>query len=304
MKKLTILDGGMGRELKRIDAPFSQPLWSAQALIESHDHVRLAHQNFIDSGAEIIIANSYACVPFHLGDELYQTDGALLARQAAVIAQSVAQNEHTLRGNPVRVAGSIPPAFGSYRPDLFKAEEAKEIFTTLFDAQAPHVDLWIAETIASLQEFEVIHSVLKNSNKDCYYSFSLQDDTEPEAKLRSGQPVKIAAALVCFTGGKGIYFNCSIPEVMEQAIKDAKEVIDHYGADVEIGVYANNFTPIHSDHRANNTLQSMRELSPKDYLAFAKHWYALGATTIGGCCGIGPEHIQAIAEWRDTFEKH
>ncbi|MDF2152644.1 homocysteine S-methyltransferase family protein [Vibrio sp. CAU 1672] len=303
MKKLTILDGGMGRELRRIGAPFSQPLWSTQALIESHDHVRVAHQNFIDTGAEIIIANSYACVPFHLGDELYKTDGALLARQAAVIAQSVAQNERAKRNNPVRVAGSIPPAFGSYRPDLFKADEAKEIFTTLFHAQEPHVDLWVAETIASLQEFEVIHSVLKNSSKDSYYSFSLADDTECDAKLRSGQPVKIAAALVCFTGGKGIFFNCSVPEVMEQAIKDAKEVIDHYGVDVEIGIYANNFTPIQSDHQANDTLQSMRELSPEDYLAFAKRWYELGATTIGGCCGIRPDHIQALTEWRDTFEE-
>ena len=171
MNKLSILDGGMGRELKRIGAPFSQPLWSAQALFESPSHVRKAHQSFIDSGAEIIIANSYACVPFHLGDELYRTDGAQLARQAAVIAQSVAQDERTQRNNPIRVAGSIPPAFGSYRPDLFKADEATAIFTTLFDAQEPHVDLWIAETIASLQEFEVIHSVLKNSNKDKYYAF-------------------------------------------------------------------------------------------------------------------------------------
>ncbi|MGF1716046.1 homocysteine S-methyltransferase family protein [Photobacterium chitinilyticum] len=303
MKKLSILDGGMGRELKRIGAPFSQPLWSAQALIESPDHIRKAHQNFIDSGAEIIIANSYACVPFHLGDELYRTDGALLARRAAIIAQSVAQDEHTNRNNPVHVAGAMPPAFGSYRPDLFKADEAKKIFTVLFDAQEPHVDLWIAETISSLQEFEVIHSVLKNSSKDRYYSFSLQDDTENDATLRSGQPVSIATALVCFAGGKGILFNCSVPEVMEQAIKDAKAVIEQYGVDVEIGVYANNFTPIQPDHQANDTLQSMRELSPEDYLVFAKRWYELGATIIGGCCGIGPDHIQAIAEWRDTLEE-
>ncbi len=47
----------------------------------------------------------------------------------------------------------------------------------------------------------------------------------------------------------------------------------------------------------------MRELSPEDYLVFAKRWYELGATIIGGCCGIGPDHIQALAEWRDTLEE-
>ena len=304
MKKPTILDGGMGRELKRIGAPFTQPFWSAQALIESPSHVRISHQNFIDAGAQIITVNSYACVPFHLGEDLYNTAGAKLAREAAIIAQSVALNERS-HNNTVRVAGCIPPPFGSYRPDLFNAEKAKEIYTDLFLAQEPHVDLWLVETIASLQELEVIHSVLKSSQKECYYAFTLADDLTDEAKLRSGQRVKTATELICSTGGKAILFNCSIPEVMEQAIKDAKEVIEKYTTDaestVEIGVYANNFSSIKPGHLANDALQSMRELSPKEYLEFAKYWYQLGATFIGGCCGIRPDHIQALAKWRDSL---
>ncbi|MAL70756.1 MAG: homocysteine S-methyltransferase, partial [Alteromonas sp.] len=27
-----------------------------------------------------------------------------------------------------------------------------------------------------------------------------------------------------------------------------------------------------------------------------KTWVAAGATIIGGCCGIGPEHIKAISD--------
>ncbi len=301
MRKLTILDGGMGRELRDIGAPFSQPLWSAQALIEAPEYIKTAHQNFVDAGAEIISANSYACVPFHLGEELYQSDGARLAGQAAAIAESVIV-KNVLSNNRVLAAGVIPPAFGSYRPDLFKKDQAKKIISALFQAQDPHVDLWLAETISSLQEFEVIHAVLTNSDKDCYYSFTLNDSATREAQLRSGQSVKIAAALICFTGAKGLFFNCSVPEVMELAIIEAKEVIENYGADVEIGVYANNFMPINAAHEANDTLQSMRALSPEDYLAYAKRWYALGASTIGGCCGIGPAHIKVLAEWKKEME--
>jgi S-methylmethionine-dependent homocysteine/selenocysteine methylase len=112
----------------------------------------------------------------------------------------------------------------------------------------------------------------------------------------------MATAIVCLAGAKGISFNCSVPEVMEQAIKDAKEVIEQYNANIEIGVYANNFMPIKTDHEANDTLQSMRELSPEDYLAYAKRWYELGASTIGGCCGIGPSHIKALAEWKKALK--
>ena len=300
MKNSTILDGGMGRELQEMGAPFSQPLWSAQALIESPEYVSQAHQHFIDAGSEIITANSYACVPFHLGEERYHSDGAKLATQAAAIAQHIASKNQSSQGKQSRVAGVIPPAFGSYRPDLFKAKEAKDIYTTLFNAQEPHIDLWIAETISSVQEFEVIHSVLKNSKKEAYYAFSLEDNRTTEATIRSGQSVKLVTALCCFTKAKGIFFNCSIPEVMEQAIIDAKAIIEEYNSDLEIGVYANNFMPIKAEHEANDTLQSMRELTPKEYLAYAKRWYSLGATTIGGCCGIGPAHIQALADWKHS----
>ncbi len=39
MNKVQILDGGMGRELKRIGAPFQQPEWSALALLEAPQYV-------------------------------------------------------------------------------------------------------------------------------------------------------------------------------------------------------------------------------------------------------------------------
>lgn len=299
MNKVAILDGGMGRELKRIGAPFSQPLWSAQALIESPEHVRKAHQNFIDAGADIITVNSYACVPFHLGDALYQAEGAQLARSAAALAQSVAKQAAASSGKPVRVAGSIPPALGSYRPDLFEAGAAQAISSTLFDAQDPHVDLWIAETIASLAEFDVIHAVLQQTQKDCYYAFTLNDDVMETSLLRSGESVRSAAERVCAADAQGIFFNCSTPEVMDLAIREARAVMDACGADIELGVYANNFTPIKANHQANGALQAMRELTPQDYLNFAKRWHELGATVIGGCCGIYPEHIRALNEWRN-----
>ena len=298
MKTLTILDGGMGRELKEIGAPFSQPLWSAQALIEAPEFVSQAHQNFVDAGAEILITNSYACVPFHLGEKLFEQRGFELAALSGELAKAVADNaSHT-----VKVAGAIPPPFGSYRPDLFKVEEAAPIIQTLYDAQDPNIDLWIAETICSLQEFESIHSVLKQSSKPCYYAFSLEDTKGDCANIRSGESVTDTIKLACQSNAKGIMFNCSVPEVMDQAIIDAKKVIDELGRDLEIGVYANNFAPISNEHEANDMLQEMRELDGQGYLTYVKRWHALGANIVGGCCGIGPKHIQALADWKRSIQ--
>jgi homocysteine S-methyltransferase len=36
------------------------------------------------------------------------------------------------------------------------------------------------------------------------------------------------------------------------------------------------------------------DLGPPNYLTFARNWIGRGAGIVGGCCGIGPEHIQAI----------
>ena len=50
---MIILDGGLGRELKAMGAPFRQPEWSALALMEGPDFVRAAHDAFIEAGADI-----------------------------------------------------------------------------------------------------------------------------------------------------------------------------------------------------------------------------------------------------------
>ncbi|RUM54567.1 MAG: homocysteine S-methyltransferase, partial [Marinomonas sp.] len=36
--------------------------------------------------------------------------------------------------------------------------------------------------------------------------------------------------------------------------------------------------------------------TPESYLVWAEKWCELGATLIGGCCGIGPDHIAALAK--------
>ena len=41
----TILDGGMGRELQRLGAPFRQPEWSALALMEGPEFFTFAPAN-------------------------------------------------------------------------------------------------------------------------------------------------------------------------------------------------------------------------------------------------------------------
>ena len=87
MDKVTVLDGGMGRELKRMGAPFRQPEWSALALMEAPETVVAAHRAFIEAGAEVITTNSYAVVPFHIGEERFAEDGRGLAALSGTLTR-------------------------------------------------------------------------------------------------------------------------------------------------------------------------------------------------------------------------
>jgi len=92
--------------------------------MEAPETVAEAHGQFIAAGAEVITTNSYALVPFHIGEERFARDGARLVDLCGRLARRAAD----AAGRPVKVAGSLPPIFGSYRPDLFDAAAAPGSF--------------------------------------------------------------------------------------------------------------------------------------------------------------------------------
>src|SRR5215207_10516663 len=154
MGRVTILDGGMGRELQRVGAPFRQPEWSALALIESPLHVTMVHEEYAQAGVNVITTNAYALVPFHIGEERFDHDGRRLAALAGLLAREVADAHPD-----VKVAGCLPPVLGSYLPERFVADEARPLVEVLVEEQAPFVDLWLAETQSSIAEVELIGEV-------------------------------------------------------------------------------------------------------------------------------------------------
>jgi S-methylmethionine-dependent homocysteine/selenocysteine methylase len=290
MSAFTILDGGMGRELKRIGAPFRQPEWSALALIEAPEAVLAVHRSYVAAGAQVITTNSYAVVPFHIGAERFEGEARVLCDLAGRLARQ-ASDERPERG--VKIAASLPPLFGSYRPDLFDQAEAARLLAPLIAGLAPHADVWLAETQSSTAEAQVVIEALSGDPRPLWLSFTLDDEAASGARLRSGEPVAAAAQLAAASGAQAILFNCSQPEVMEAAIVSA---LAEAGT-LAVGVYANAFPPQPKDAKANETLSALREdLDPEGYAQWTRKWLAAGASIVGGCCGIGPEHIAALAE--------
>lgn len=288
-KQIQILDGGMGRELSRNGAPFRQPEWSALALIEAPEYVRQAHDAYIHAGAQVISTNSYAVVPFHIGETRFQENGHSLARLAGSIARAAADAS----AHPVRVAGSLPPPLGSYRPDLFEPVEAARILQVLIDALSDDVDLWLAETQSSIAEVRLVAELLKDDPRPRWFSFTLDDalDAQGQARLRSGESIRDAVTAAAQLNAAAVLFNCSPPEVMSAALLEAAA-----HSALPLGVYANAFEPSDNKRGANVGISELRrDTQPPNYLRWAKEWVNQGAGIVGGCCGIGPEHIAALS---------
>lgn len=293
-EQLLILDGGMGREILRMGAPFGQPEWSARCLMKAPHLVKKAHESFAQAGCHILTTSNYAVVPYHLGEDRFGTEGAALTRRAARLARQVA----SVHG--CRVAGSIPPLFGSYRPDLFEPAASLPMLQKITGALEPYVDCWLGETISSISEARMIAASLPQDQRERWFSFTLQDKTNNSTAgpcLRSGEVVAEAVSAVIADGASAVLFNCSQPEVMAPAIEQAVNQANVLKAELKVGVYANAFPPMAENSRANAELTNIRDdLDPAGYYQFAAAWQALGATIIGGCCGIGPEHITLLRQ--------
>ncbi|GBG25273.1 Homocysteine S-methyltransferase 1 [Hondaea fermentalgiana] len=316
MPRITVLDGGMGRELHAMGAPVRQPEWSALPVMETPDLVREAHLRFAHAGAEVLTSNAYAVVPFHIGAEVFDKRGSELARKAVQLAKEAAEKfsaEAPGRPKP-RVAASMPPPLGSYHLEFTKNEaEARQIWTVLLRAQADLCDQLALETLSSIAETRVGLEMCAKEGKPVWVSCSLCHD-EP-ARLRSGETVADWVRAVYASNEEhgrcveALLFNCSRLEIMESAVRIAASTLAELNATastpatLRIGVYANAFC-VNQMPEANTTILAMREeITPEFYAEYAKQWIAAGASIVGGCCGIGPAHIAQIAKIRDGQEQ-
>jgi S-methylmethionine-dependent homocysteine/selenocysteine methylase len=286
----TLLDGGMGKLLLARGAPFRQPEWSALALMEGPEHVVAAHREFIDAGADVIITNNYAVVPYHLGGNRFAADAEELVGLAGALARQAADSADRL----VRVAGSLPPLFGSYEPDDFDAEQAPGMLALIAGALAPHIDFFLTETQSVLAEAQASATAAAPYGKPLWMGVSLSDiqSTEGVSTLRSGESVRAAAELAAVMQAEALLFNCSEPEVMEAAVVEARAVLP---SEMQIGVYANAFKAKSEGYSANDTVLDHRsDLNDGGYTEFVQRWLDAGADIVGGCCGIMPEHIARL----------
>ena len=284
-KTMTLLDGGMGQELRQRSRQPASPLWSAQVLMDEPDLVVAAHRDFIAAGADIITTSNYVVTPQRLardGDPQWFEGLHDAALKAA---------DESRAGSPrsVRIAGCLPPLVASYHPEVIPDDATcRRDYARLVDAQAAGVDLLMAETMSLTREAVAATVAGKQSGLPVWIALTVDDHNG--AQLRSGESLRAAAHAVIDAGADAVLINCSAPEAITIAMPILAEL------NVPFGGYANGFEAA-GELVPGGTVDSLRareNLTPERYADYVARWIDHGATLVGGCCEIGPAHIAAL----------
>ena len=285
---MIVMDGSMGNELLARRSDLVTGLWSAQYLIDAPELVKEIHLDYINAGADLIITNTYSTIPSYLSKQKAEDKMSELIHLAGKLAREAVKDSK----KKVTVAGSLPPLEESYRPDLvIDKEEAVPIYETLIKELTPYVDIFICETMSSIKEMQHVIQALQNLDnvKPVWISWSLKEDKKNQ--LRSGESINEAFNASASIKPEAYLFNCTDPFAITEGLKELKELTQK-----PIGGYPNVFNVPDGWTLDNDVQVSLRDLSVEKFLEFAEEWRNLGATIIGGCCGIGPKFIKAVAD--------
>ena len=269
---LTVLDGPTGTALGAAGHRVSGPAFGARAALDDPETLRAIHQAYADAGATVHTANTFRAQPARL-------DRWREALEAAVaIAAAVA------RAGPGRVAGSVAPVRDCYRPDQSPGEGSRPLHRAVCRALAEAgVDLLLVETFAAPLEAWVAVEEAVATGLPVWVALT----AGPQGTLMTPDDVRRAAIGAVARGAAAALVNCV------DGARTLPYVEALTGLDVPIGAYAN-AGPMGAGLGWDRTPAAAREAARR-YRDLARTWVDAGATLIGGCCGTGAAHIEALA---------
>jgi len=268
--RVLILDGGMGTSLQARGLPrgYAPDLWS----VERPEEVRRLHEAFFEAGADIIFTNTFGASRLRL-DRYGWGDRVRELNQAAVgLARAASQGKALVAGD-IGPCGLVAATFRQLsRP------EAISIFAEQIEALASSgVDLLVIETISDLEEMEVAVSAARSVSPDLPILASLTFDRD--GNLRSGEGPAAAAHVFESMGVEVVGANCSFgfASLLPICVEMAK------ATSLPLAIKPSAGVPLVPPHSVNEAAE------------YARRFVEAGASLVGGCCGVDPAMLRAIA---------
>jgi S-methylmethionine-dependent homocysteine/selenocysteine methylase len=283
--EVIVLDGAMGTELEKRGVPMDDAAWSAAALATHADTVREVHEDYIRAGADLIITNTFPTArhvlePAGMGEQFRE-----LNIRAVTLAKEA--REHAAE-RAVFIAGSISTFTArhdyGYEP---RAERARANYREQAEVLAETgVDVIALEMMRDVEQTTYAMEAAVATGLPVWVGFSCKTTNEGAVVLWDGEHTLVEALEMLHP------LEASLVSIMHTLTEDTpaalREVSKCWSGPV--GAYP------HSGEFIMPNWQFLDVLTPADFATQAQGWLEMGVQLIGGCCGIGPEHIRLLKE--------
>ena len=280
---LIVFDGAMGTMIYARGVFINQCY--DELSVRAPDLIRAIHQEYVESGAEVIETNTFGANRLKLEQHGLAEDVTSINIAAARLARDAA-------GESVLVAGAVGPLGVRLEPyGPTSRDEAREIFAEQMRAQKEGgADLFILETFSDLDE--LTQAIAAARQVDASMPVIAQVAINADGVTAYGATPEDIARTLDAAGADVIGLNCSVgPQTILEAIEKMAPLTAK-----KLSAQPNAGMPREVGGR------SMYMASPEYMASYARHLVVAGAKVVGGCCGTTPEHIKHIAEKVKKFE--
>lgn len=273
-----LIDGATGTEVERRGVPQVDSAWNGGGALTHPDMVRQIHSDYIGCGAQIVISNTFATARHVLRDARWEEHFEFLNRRGVELAQEARHNMNTPH---VLVAGGISHWSWGEHPSL--AELQANITEQAAIMATAGADLIMLEMMVNLEKTLILIDAAQKTGLPVWVGFSCEVDEQGVVRLWEGATLKEAIFAIKDK-------NVPLINIMHTEVEHVDASLDVLQANwsAPIGVYA------HSGLYVNPKWIFDGVISPQDYASAAMRWLARGVQVIGGCCGIGVEHIALL----------
>ena len=296
-KKTRILDGGMGQELLSKGLVTKGTLWSASAILDKKFHKLVVdtHLSFINSGADVILTNTFSTRRIRLMKNKVEDHFNYVNEQSCLLAIEAKK----ISKKDILIAGSLPAQDDTYLEDKRNSKLIEKDFYDQAKIIGPYVDFFYLDVISSGREIDIASNVALKLKKPVLVGIHLKKNN----LLPSGETISDVFQKYKNNNWLGLISACVSPEIVESSISEIIKL------NIPFGFKANLWgidepTPVKTFNTAkpdeigtnpNIALGKRNDISAKKFYDFSKKIKDNGATILGGCCETKPEHIREIS---------
>lgn len=283
--EVIILDGATGTELEKRGVPMDEAAWCAAALATHPEVVRSVHEDYILAGADVIITNTFPAAKHVLEEAGLGVRFRELNARAVELAREAREN---VAGDEVYIAGSIStfPArlVHGYNPG---EQTARANYREQAEVLAESgVDLIALEMMRDLEQSVYAVEAARETGLPVWIGFSCKRPGDGTIVLWDGHDTLSEA--VAELSPRGVSLISVMHTLVQDMVPALREVAKRW--DGPIGAYP------HSGKFIMPNWQFVDMISPEGFAEEARGWVEQGVRVVGGCCGIGPEHIRMLKE--------